>query len=94
MSAWGYRLMPNDVHLILTPTTADGVARALGKAHRRYSAVVNARLRVTGRLFQLRFGSVVMDEDHLMTAARYVAQNPIRERLVERVLAFMPLVPP
>ena len=53
------------------------------KAHRRYSAFVNARLRVTGRLFQPRFGSVVMDEDHLMTA-RYVALNPVRARLVER----------
>ncbi len=52
--------MPNHVHLILTPTTADSLARALGKAHLRYSAFVNARLRVTGHLFQSRFGSVVM----------------------------------
>jgi len=34
------------VHLILTSTAADGLARALGKAHRRTSAFVNARLRV------------------------------------------------
>jgi len=33
-------------------------------------------------LFQSRFGSVVMDEDHLMAAARYVALNPVRARLV------------
>jgi len=84
VSVWAYCLMPNHVHLILTPTTADGLARALGKAHRRYSAFVNARLRVTGHLFQSRFGSLVMGEDHLMTAARYVAQNPVRARLVER----------
>jgi putative transposase len=25
-----------------------------------------------------------MDEDHLMAAARYVAPNPVRARLVER----------
>ena len=84
VSVWAYCLMPNHVHLILTPTTADGLARALGKAHRRYSAFVNARLRVTGHLFQSRFGSVAMDEDHLMAAARYVALNPVRARLVER----------
>ncbi len=84
VSVWAYCLMPNHVHLILTPTTADGLARALGKAHRRYSAFVNARLRVTGHLFQSRFGSVVMDEDHLMTAARYVALNPVRARMVAR----------
>jgi putative transposase len=84
VSVWAYCLMPNHVHLILTPTTADGLARALGKAHRRYSAFINARLRVTGHLFQSRFGSAAMDEDHLMTAARYVALNPVRARLVER----------
>ena len=84
VSVWAYCLMPNHVHLILTPTTADGLARAFGKAHRRYSAFVNARLRVTGHLFQSRFGSVAMDEDHLMAAARYVALNPVRARLVAR----------
>ena len=31
-----YCLMPNHVHLILTPQGADGMSRALGEAHRRY----------------------------------------------------------
>ncbi len=84
VAVWAYCLMPNHVHLILTPATSDGLARALGKAHRRYSAFVNARMRVTGHLFQSRFGSVVMDEAHLMAAARYVALNPVRARLVAR----------
>ena len=53
-------------------------AGARRKTHRRYSSVVNARLRVTGHLFQSRFGSVVMDKEHLMAAARYVALNPVR----------------
>jgi len=79
---WAYCLMPNHVHLILTPATAEGLGRALGETHRRYSGVINARLRVTGHLFQSRYGSVVMDEDHLMAAARYVALNPVRARLV------------
>ena len=76
--------MPNHVHLILVPATPDGLGRALGETHRRYSAVVNARMRVTGHLFQSRFGSVVMDEAHLIAAARYVALNPVRARLVAR----------
>ena len=78
VAVWAYCLMPNHVHLILTPRTGEGLGRALGKAHRRYSAFVNARMRVTGHLFQARFSSVVMDEDHLMAAARYVALNPVR----------------
>jgi REP-associated tyrosine transposase len=35
-------------------------------------------------LFQGRFGSVAMDEAHLMAAARYVARNPVRAGLVAR----------
>ena len=69
VAVWSYCLMPNHVHLILTPATPEGLGRALGKAHRRYSAFVNARNRVTGHLFQARFSSVVMDEEHLMAAA-------------------------
>ncbi len=81
---WSYCLMPNHVHLILTPATPEGPGRALGETHRRYASVINARLRVTGHLFQSRYGSVAMDEQHLMAAARYVALNPVRARLVAR----------
>ncbi len=35
VSVWAYCLMPNHVHLILTPATADGLARALGEGRRR-----------------------------------------------------------
>ena len=48
----GYCLMPNHVHLILVPATADGLARAIGETHRQYTAFVNARQRWTGHLFQ------------------------------------------
>jgi putative transposase len=84
VAVWSYCLMPNHVHLILVPDRAEALGRALGETHRRYSAVVNARLRVTGHLFQSRYGSVVLDEDHLMAAGRYVALNPVRARLVSR----------
>ena len=70
--------MPNHVHLILVHDREEALGRALGETHRRYSSVVNARIRVTGHLFQSRFGSVVMDKEHLMAAARYVALNPVR----------------
>jgi len=65
-----YCLMPNHVHLILVPAIADGLALALGEMHRRYTGFVNALLRVIGHLFQGRFGSVVLDEPHLVAAAR------------------------
>ena len=84
VACWAYCLMPNHVHLILVPSTADGLARAIGETHRQYTGFVNARSRWTGHLFQGRFSSVVLDEEHLMLAARYVALNPVRARLVRR----------
>jgi putative transposase len=84
VQAWAYCLMPNHVHLILTPSTADGLGRAVGEAHRRYTGFINARGRWTGHLFQSRFASVAMDEGHLMAAVRYVSLNPVRARLVAR----------
>ena len=84
VECWAYCLMPNHVHFILTPSDESGLARAVGEAHRRYTAFVGARGRWTGHLFQGRFGSVAMDEDHLMAAFRYVALNPVKAKLVER----------
>jgi len=81
VSCWAYCLMPNHLHLILTPATAAGLSRSVGEAHRRYTAYVNARARVTGHLFQGRFGCVAMDEAHLLNALRYLAFNPLRAGL-------------
>jgi len=82
VACWAYCLMPNHVHFILTPTDETGLARAIGEAHRRYAAFVGARGGWTGHLFQARFGSAAMDEDHLMAAFRYVALNPVKAGLV------------
>jgi putative transposase len=57
---------------------------AMSRAHRLYAGFVNARARQTGHLFQGRFGSVPMDEEHLIAAVRYVALNPVRARLVAK----------
>ena len=81
VEVWSYCLMPNHVHLILVPADETGLSRAVGETHRRYSGYINARLRVTGHLFQGRFGCVAMDESHLMAAFRYVALNPVKAKL-------------
>jgi putative transposase len=84
VEVWAYCLMPNHVHLILNPRQADGLGRAVGEAHRRYTNFINARGRWTGHLFQSRFASVAMDESHLISAVCYVSLNPVRARLVAR----------
>ncbi len=36
---WAWVLMPNHVHLILTPQDSDGIRRALAKVHRVYTGM-------------------------------------------------------
>jgi putative transposase len=76
--------MPNHVHIIVVSSDVNGLRRAFADAHRRYTGFINARHRWTGHLWQGRFGAVVMDEEHLAHAVRYVSLNPVRARLVER----------
>jgi putative transposase len=80
---WAYCLMPNHVHLIAVPQSVDGLRRAIGKAHRRYTQMVNFREGWRGHLWQGRFASFVLDEPYLLTAARYVELNPVRAALVK-----------
>jgi putative transposase len=42
----------------------------------------NFQMEVRGYLFQGRFSSCVLDEKHLIAAARYIEQNPVRANIV------------
>lgn len=84
VAVWGWCLMPNHVHLALTPATTDGLSAALGRAHRRYTLAVNRRQCWSGFLWQGRFSSTPMDEPHTLMALRYIEQNPVRAKLCER----------
>ncbi|HSS66266.1 MAG TPA: transposase [Gammaproteobacteria bacterium] len=81
---WAYCLMPNHVHLVMVPSHAAGLRKALGEAHRRYTRAVNLRNQWRGHLWQERFHSFPMDEAYLMAAARYVERNPVAARLCRR----------
>lgn len=80
---WAYCLMTNHTHLIAIPKHEDSLRLAIGEAHRRYSLRVNRREGWTGHLWQGRFSSFVMDEPHLVAAARYVERNPVRAGMLE-----------
>jgi putative transposase len=83
-AVWAWCLMPNHVHLILVPSHEDGLRAALAEAHRRYTRRINEREDWRGHLWQSRFASFPMDEDHLLACARYVELNPLRAGLVAR----------
>lgn len=80
---WAWCLMPNHVHLIAVPQSEEGLARAIGEAHRRYTRRINFREKWRGHLWQERFASFPMDESHLLAVTRYVEMNPVAAGLVQ-----------
>lgn len=84
VECWGYCLMPNHVHLILTPRTEGGLRATLAPLHWRCTYEVNKRERWTGYLWQGRFASYPMDDGYFIQASRYVGLNPVRAGLVAR----------
>ena len=80
----GYCLMTNHVHLVATPSSKDALAKALGRTHFRYTQYVNRLHGRSGHLWQNRFYSCALDDDHYWTAMAYVERNPVRARLVRR----------
>jgi putative transposase len=77
--------MPNHVHLVAVPESEDGLRKARGEAHRRYTQYVNFREGWKGHLWQGRFASFPMDELYLIATVRYVLLNPVRANIVKRV---------
>ncbi len=78
-----YCLMTNHVHLLAVPEKPDGLARAIGEAHRRYTRMINLREDVRGFLFQGRFSSCpVASDEYLIAAVQYIERNPVKAKIV------------
>lgn len=84
VQVWTYCLMPNHVHLIVVPESEDGLRRAIGEAHRRYTRYINFQKDWKGHLWQGRFAPFPMDEKYLIATARYIELNPVKARLVKK----------
>jgi putative transposase len=83
-----YCLMSNHVHLVVIPEKEESLASTLRPVHLRYTQWVNKRRGETGILWQGRFFSCPLDDDHYWNAIRYVERNPVRAKLVERAEDF------
>ena len=84
LEVWSYCLMTNHVHLIVVSKQADSLAKAVGRTHGRFAQWQNKRNEWSGHLWENRFYSTPLDEEHLWAAAKYVEMNPVRAGLVER----------
>ena len=88
LSLLGYCLMSNHVHLIVVPHTPVALAQSLKQNHGRYASYWNVRHSSTGHVWQGRFYSCPLDEEHLWAALRYVELNPVRAGIVDTAEAW------
>jgi len=84
VAIWAYCRMLNHSHLVPVPSTASGLAAAIGAAHQHYTQAINARMGWTGHLWQGRFASYPLEDDYLRNVIRYVVCNAQRAGLVEQ----------
>lgn len=79
-----YVLMPNHVHLLVTPPTDAALSKAMQSLGRRYVRWFNDKYRRTGTLWEGRFRSTVIDADrYLLACSRYIELNPVRAGIVD-----------
>jgi len=89
LAVHAYVLMPNHVHLLVTPQAAGDVGRVVQALGRRYVRWFNDRHARTGALFEGRYRSTVVEaERYLLACMRYIELNPVRAGLASQPAEF------
>ena len=85
--AWrclAYCLMDNHMHLLVETTRAN-LGVGMHRLHGGYAQRFNHRHRITGHVFEGRYGSVRVESDaQLFMATAYIARNPVEASLCDR----------
>ena len=77
-----YVLMPNHVHLLVSPERAGGVALLMQDVGRRYVRIFNDVHKRSGTLWEGRYKAAMIDsEEYLIVCQRYIELNPVRAQL-------------
>ncbi|BFM13623.1 transposase [Simiduia litorea] len=77
-------LMTNHVHLLVTPTTADGCSKMMQSLGRKYVRYINISYQRSGTLWEGQYKSTLVDSElYFLTVSRYIELNPVRAGMVE-----------
>jgi putative transposase len=80
-----YCLMPNHIHLLIRPSEVEALPKMMQGITLCYSKYFNGENGRTGRLWESRYYSTVIDADsYLWTVSRYIENNPVRAGMVKR----------
>lgn len=79
---YAYCLMDNHVHLLLYKHGAD-IARLMKRINVSFVYYFNKKYKRVGHLFQDRYKSEIVDNEHyLLAAVRYIHNNPVKAGIV------------
>jgi putative transposase len=85
VEVWAWCLMSNHVHLLLSPKEIDGLAKVMQQVARNYSFGINKKQGWTGRLWEVRYYSCVVEKEvYLWTVSGYIEMNPVRAGIVSK----------
>jgi putative transposase len=80
-----YCLMSNHVHILARPASEESLCKMMQGVTLCYTQYINRKYRRTGRLWESRYHSCIVEEEkYLWAVSRYIEQNPVRARMVKK----------
>ncbi len=85
VSILAYCLMPNHVHLFMKPLEEKALCKMMQGVALCYTQNFNYKNNRTGRLWECRYHSTIVDSDkYLWAVSRYIENNPVRAGIAIR----------
>lgn len=73
-----FALMPNHVHLLMTPQSESSLAKTMQSLGRRYAQYFNRQHQRSGTIWEGRYRSSLIDPEYFLRCMRYIELNPVR----------------
>lgn len=77
-SVHAFAMMPNHVHLLVTPSHANSLAKTMQSLGRRYAQYFNQKHHRSGTIWEGRYRSSLIDPEYFLRCQRYIELNPVR----------------
>ena len=85
VTIWAYCLMNIHVHLLAVPASEESLARCIGRTNLLYTQYANRKYKRSGRLWQNRFFSTIVEDDpYVWAVVRYIELNPVKAQQVKK----------
>jgi len=89
-SVLAYCLMSNHVHLLIRPSSEESLSKTMQGVTLCYSQYANRRHGRSGRLWESRYHSCIVDQqNYLWAVARYIEQNPVRAGMAKKAEEYL-----